>query len=53
MHNAEIQKRLIESRIRELKHSGAAGNARHVTLPRPRRWRLRSALTPAIARFAI
>jgi hypothetical protein len=54
MHNAGIQKQLIECRIRDLKSHAAAAYARHaVTVPRPRRWRLRSALTPSTVRFAI
>jgi hypothetical protein len=54
MHNPAIQKQLIESRIRDLKRDAAAAYARQaVTVPRPRRWRLRSALAPSIARFAI
>jgi hypothetical protein len=46
MHNPHIQEALIESGIRELKSNPAAAYARQVTVPRPRRWRLRSALFP-------
>jgi hypothetical protein len=53
MHSPGIQKQLIESRIRELKSCAAAASTRQATVPRPRRWRLRSALAPSIARFAI
>lgn len=52
MHNPQIQKLLIESRIRDLKND--ARRARQsLAAPRPRRWRLRSALTSPVARFAI
>ena len=54
MHNPHIQKRLIESRLRELKSDMASVEARQaISVARPRRWRLRSALTPSIARFAV
>jgi hypothetical protein len=53
MHSAAIQKQLIESRSRELKSDAAAAYTRQATVPRPRRWRLRSALPPAKARFAV
>ena len=53
MHNPAIQKQLIESRIRELKSDAAAAYTRQATVPRPRCWRLRSALAPSKARFAI
>ena len=53
MPSPAIQKQLIESRLRELKSDAAAAYTRQVTVPRPRRWRLRSALVPSTARFAI
>jgi hypothetical protein len=55
MHSPAIHKQLIESRSRELKLKSDAARAytRQATVPRPRRWGLRSALAPSIARFAI
>ena len=54
MHNPHIQKLLIDSRLRELKSDMASVHARQaISVARPRRWRLRSALAPSIARFAI
>jgi hypothetical protein len=52
MHNPQVQKLLIESRVRDVNNDMRRA-PRSLVAPRPRRWRLRSALPSTGARFAV